>query len=64
MDDKIKLTIRCYGVKVSTTMGDEATWRDILDNVLRMINHPGMYYITGDKLIEWANETEYIREEV
>jgi hypothetical protein len=52
-----------YTKEISTSISDEATWMEVMDNVVAMLNMPDGYHITGEKLIEWAEETEAVKED-
>ena len=62
MENKINISVESYGKKYSVEMSDCSTWPDVLDEFIRLLNGGVGYYITAEKLEEWAAETDCIRE--
>ena len=53
----IKVTITDSESKYSFEVGDDATWKKVLDKFINLLNLSG-YYITYSKIEEWVNETD------
>lgn len=63
MCDKIIITIAMHGKTRSAELSDESTWSEVLDEVLALLQMPDGYSITGSRLIDWATETEMVKED-
>ena len=61
-----KLTTVTYSIprykrEYSFSVSDTSTWKELLDNFVDMLQLPGGYVISRDGLMEWVEESEYIR---
>lgn len=57
LENTIKVTITDSESKYSFEVGDDATWKKVLDKFINLLNASG-YYITYSKIEEWVNETD------
>lgn len=60
--DTMIISIESYGKKYSVELSDCSTWKEVLNEFIPMLNGGVGYFISYDKLVEWAEETECIRD--
>lgn len=66
--NKNKLTTVTYSTprykrEYSFSISDESTWKEVLDVFVGIIQLPGGYTITREKLLEWVEECEEVEDE-
>lgn len=64
--NKNKLTTVTYSTPryqkaYSFSVSDEATWKELLDNFVNILQLPGGYVISRESLMDWVEESECLR---
>ena len=60
-DELQTISIEAHGQKFSATISDGSTWRESLDVYIKLLGAIG-YYISAEKLEDWADNTDAVRE--
>ena len=58
--EKMKISIKAYGLKHTATMTDESTWSEVLDVFIKMLNGVGYSVRDAKKVQEWLDNTEVL----
>ena len=58
--EKMKISVKAYGLKHSIELSDASTWSEALDAFIKMLNGVGYSVRDSKKLQVWLDNTEVL----